>query len=116
MPTWPATLPQRPLVAGYGESRQSQVLRSSMDAGPPKVRRRFSAAAQNFNVQWRMDSTQLDTFTTFFDTDIQGGSLRFDIPHPRSGTTVSARFQDVYSISALGGTNWNVSATLEVLP
>lgn len=120
MPTWPADLPQKPLIDGYSESPQSQVLRSSMDAGPPKTRRRFTAATRAIPVNFTLSNAQLATFESFFEADIQGGSLPFDMPHPRTGATVSMLVagDPPYQLTPVGSGNeyWRLSMKLEVQP
>ena len=40
---WPATLPQEILAEGYEEGLPDVLVRTKMDAGPDKVRRRATA-------------------------------------------------------------------------
>jgi hypothetical protein len=115
MATFPATLPA-PLISSYAEQRQNQVLRTEMDAGIPKVRRRFTAALTNLQVSWVLTDTQLSTLETFFVTTLLGGATAFDWTHPRTGAAVSARFVEPYAIKALRPDLFEVSAKVEVLP
>lgn len=114
MATWPASLPQTPQLSGYSETPQSQTLRSSMDAGPAKVRRRFTAASRDIPVQYILSTTQRETFENWFDADIAAGALAFDWPH--DGATVEARIRDGYSLTPLGRGRWQLSMDIEVLP
>lgn len=120
MPTWPSTLPQLPLADGYSESPQSQVLRSSMDAGPPKTRRRFTAATRSIPMSVTLSNAQVVIFETWFDADIQGGSLPFDMAQPRTGAVVSMLIagEPPYQLTPIGTGSeyWRLTMQLEVQP
>lgn len=119
MPTWPETLPSCPLASGYSEAPKSQVLRSSMDAGPPKSRRRFTAALRTVSVQLVMSKVQLAEFEAWFDADIQGGALPFNWTQPRTDEVVSVVIvgDPPYQIAPLGNSHhWTLSMQLEIQP
>lgn len=116
MPAWPASLPQRPDVSGYSEKPQSQVTRSEMDAGPAKSRRRFTAGTTDLAWAAVITGAQIATLESFYDSDIAAGALPFDMPHPRTGDTITVRMKSPYSLSALGGTRYKLEMTIEVLP
>jgi len=114
---WPVSLPQEPLAQGFSEQAPSTVIRSQMEAGPPKVRRRFTAGVRNIECQLRLTPAQVDTLDSFFDTTVAGGSLSFDWKHPRSGAAVTLRFVEPPSYTPLTrGTLWQASLRLEILP
>lgn len=118
MPTWPASLPQKPLVDSYSEEPKSRILRSEMDAGPPKTRQRFTAGVTNIPVAMTLSIAQLDTFETWFNADIQGGSLQFDMPHPRKDEVVAMMIVPPYQLTPIGAGSeyWRLSMALEVQP
>src|ERR1700735_4998507 len=76
-PTWPTTLPQYLLKRGYQTSMPNVLLRTQMDAGPPKVRRRFSAAITPVKGKEVMSGDQLEDLRNFFLNDLMGGALVF---------------------------------------
>lgn len=120
MATWPATLPQQ-FEQGAQETRQSGLLRSAVDIGPPKQRRRFSAVSRFYAGTFLFTTAQKATFETFYSTTIAEGADEFDFEDPNDGGTVSARFTGPPSFSALlggpsGVTFWRMSAEIEVLP
>jgi hypothetical protein len=120
MVAWPATLPQSPFLA-VREARQPAVVRSAMDAGPPKVRRRYTAAVRNLDVAMFLDGTQKATFDTFFNTTLAEGSLPFDWTDPVSGNTVSMRFREPAAwaqvrAGTVANRLWRADLPLEVLP
>tara|TARA_B100000700_G_scaffold189815_1_gene209166 strand:- start:36821 stop:37183 length:363 start_codon:yes stop_codon:yes gene_type:complete len=120
MPTWPPNLPDRPDASGYSEKPTSQVVRSSMEAGPAKVRRRFTAAPTDMTLRYDLLSREgVDTFEAFFNNDLAGGALAFDFPHPRHGTAVSVRIvgDPPYELTPRGsGRFWTLALKVEVLP
>lgn len=120
MPSWPASLPQRPSYPGYGEAPQSQVLKSDMDAGPPKRRRRFTAGTRTLSVQYDLTEQQVEDFKSFFYGELAAGALPFEWTDPRTGEPVSAIAGDgspPYQIQPLsGGDWWRLSISIEVQP
>ena len=114
---WPTSLPQRPLAQGYSERAAATVIRTAMEAGPPKVRRRYTAGIRRFELQLRLTPSEADTLDAFYDDTMMGGSLPFDWQHPRTGAAVAYRFVEPPAYTpAAGGQLWTASLRLEVLP
>lgn len=90
---WPGTLPQYVLEAGYQETLEDQTVESQMDTGPAKVRRRFTNSVRRFQVTIQCDQAQADTFETFYNTTLAGGSLPFEWVHPRTRAVRTFRFK-----------------------
>jgi len=116
MVTWPATLPQYLSTSGFQEKAEAQSIRSNMDAGPAKVRRRFTAKVIEIKGQIEIDSTQHATLETFYDTTLGGGTLTFDWIHPVSGATVSYRFKEPPTYSSAGPVLFTANLVMEILP
>ena len=117
MADWPTTLPPFPEAMSYQEQARSQTLRTEMDTGPAKVRRRFTAGVVNFSVQWLLDADQLDDLEAFFDATLGGGSLTFQAKHPRTGAVATLGFVEPYSVQPSSHSMfWAVGAKLERLP
>lgn len=120
MAVWPTSLPDISLA--LTETRQDAAVRTPMDAGPMKMRRRFSAASRYVAGSVILDNTQRATFDTFFETTIEEGSLPFDMDDPRDGTTQEWRFTAPPSFVARKGngsnvvTLWVATLALEILP
>lgn len=118
MATWPTTLPA-PQLSGYQVAPVDPSIRTDMEFGAPRVRRRTLARNDRVQVSWTMTDAQFAAFRTWFDDDAEaaGGSAWFYITLAvgQTGTdSVEARFTGPYQASLLGGLNWSVSATLEV--
>jgi hypothetical protein len=119
---WPSTLPQGFLENDYTEAVANNVVRSQMDYGPAKVRRRTSSNPRPVSGSMVMTSTQLAALETFVNTTTLGGSLPFNFPAQRGGGTWLVRFANeglptwrFHSYNE-GETSWQVSLKLEVMP
>jgi len=116
MPTWPATLPQVLLVDGYAESPPNTMLRTEMDAGPAKMRQRYTAAPRPISGAVILDSkAQLNTFAAFFVTDPKGGTLTFTW-EDRDAVTRTYAFTATPAYEFLEPDMIRVVMTLEIRP
>lgn len=121
MVAWPTTLPQEAFV-GLTEQRQDARLRTQMDKGPPKMRRRFTAAVRRVTVPLVLSGAEKQAFDTFYITTLQEGSLPFDWRDPVTDATISFRFAESppqWSVMAGGVPNsrlWSGTLDLEILP
>lgn len=117
MSDWPATLPALPLREGYKETLPKLTIRSSMDVGPAKVRRRGGANVRKHEVSMDMTGAQVEIFDVFFLEECAGGALPYNYLKPRTGVQAQFRFDEAPpEIVNIGGDNWNVSFKLEELP
>ena len=116
MTSWPSTLPQKPLSSGYQEVPPDNTVRTEMDAGPAKVRRRFTANVRKMIMKFELDLSQVDTLDSFFDNTIKSGALSFDMPHPRTGNTVTARIVKPPEYKSIGGEYFDANIEMEILP
>lgn len=117
MATWPNTLPAYPEGENYQEQAPNTLIRTSMDAGPPKVRQRYTAGVRNFTMTWMLTKAQVDTLDTFYVSTLAGGSLSFTgLNHPRKGTAATFRFVEPPSYAYLGPDTWRASTKMEILP
>lgn len=120
MATWPATLPN-PKSSTYKINPVDQTVRTEMEVGYARQRRRTSDRADTVDVQWLFTDAQLDTFRTWFEsgTDAQGGAAWFTVTLYLGNTgssSVTARFFGPPSITAAScADHWNVTGKLEVI-
>lgn len=117
--TWPTSLPQTPLLGGFAESLNISTLRTPMDNGPAKTRRR-SALPTPIQCSFAMTSAQVVTLEDFVKNTLFG-VRRFNFAHPRLNTSVEARIVpgsdgEYYDLTPLGGDMWHVSLAMEILP
>lgn len=110
MATWPSEL----IVTrdSYSESPPDRAIRSPMDVGPQKVRRRASSAVRPIGLKLFLTDDLLDTFDDFFNDN---DTLVFDFIDPRTGDSKRARFTGAPSYN-LNETMWEVSIKMEYLP
>lgn len=113
--SWPATLPQRPLLEGTSGTYQSGVIRTETGVGPAKTRLRYTAVSTRYRVRYILSSSQMATFDTFYKTTSRDGSEIIDYPDPLTGSTVSARIVEPPTFSRKG-TYYEVTFEIEILP
>lgn len=115
---WPVGLPQKPNT-DYSETGGALILRTSMDAGPAKMRRR-GTRTNTMQVSFELSTAQVAILQDFAENDLNG-TARFGFPHPRTNEIVEVRIvpqQDgaLYSVSYILPEFWKVSMQLEILP
>lgn len=109
---WPELLPPTLLLAGLSMQPQNNVIRTSMDAGPKKARRRYTASTKLFSGKQVFDAAELAVFEQFYHTVLADGVLRFNFTDPIKLETAEFRFSAPYSAASLDGL-WEVTAQLE---
>jgi hypothetical protein len=118
--TWPTAnnFPQVP-QKGFTESIGVNVIRSNMDSGPPKQRRRGSRP-NTMDLSFIMTTAQTTTLETFIKNTLQGVK-RFSFTHPRTSATVEARIVpqsegEFFRLQYLAPGYWQTSLKFEILP
>ena len=118
--SWPSTLPQKPLGDGFSEQPPDLVVRSPMDVGLAKMRRRATAGPSRLQMSFLMTATQLATFRSFIADDLQGRVLPFTWMHPLTaapGTPGTFRIIENPTFTAVAnGLAWQVAVVMEQLP
>lgn len=115
--TWPASLPQNMLMDGYSHSAANNILRTNMDAGPAKQRRRFTSGPQPVTGKIFVNDTELETFKDWYVDDLLEGALRFDWVDQDDGTTaVEYRFTSQPTWEPAGPGYWFINLPLEIMP
>ncbi|MCX8003362.1 MAG: hypothetical protein N2688_00140 [Burkholderiaceae bacterium] len=113
---WPVGLPQRMNAAGFTETLPDLALRTGMDAGPRKMRRRFTAGPTAIEGTVTLRGSQPALLETFYRETTAGGTLPFDWTHPRTGALKAFRFTAPPAFVPVAGDVWRASLKLEVLP
>lgn len=118
MPTFPATLPA-PTYDGYALSPVDPVIRTEMEVGSLRARRRTKARNDKIDVTWRFTDEQMAIFRTWFDNDAEaaGGAAWFTVALAFGAAgidSVEARFDGIWESTLTPGMNWAVSARLEI--
>lgn len=115
MATWPATLP-RPLVSGHALSPNDQTVRTDMESGYARQRRRSSQRVDQLQVTWSFSAAEMTAFRTWFDGDGEGGAVWFTGITLDTGdgqASYTARFAAPWTAS-FDYPNWMVSARLDI--
>lgn len=115
IPIWPVTLPQALLFSGYGQQSADVLLRTSMDTGPAKVRRRASAGVEPTEGKIILTSTELGYLRTFYDTTLLGGALRFSWKDPITKAVEELRITKPPAWITVEGL-FQVTLSLEIMP
>lgn len=115
---WPPALPQSPQDSFSG-SKAVNVLRTPMDAGPAKMRRR-SAGVETMSCTFYMTNAQIALLDEFIEETIMA-TARFAFKHPRTQAIVEARIVpqsngEMYSYSYITNDWWSVGIAMEILP
>lgn len=114
MATWPTQLPI-PLIAGYALAPETSFVRTDMDAGPARHRRRFTAAPTSIQLSFLMTQAQFAIFEAWYSLRISDGADWFDAPmdNGQGVTTQECRFVEAWQSRPVGGKNYEVSCRWE---
>ena len=117
MAAWPSDLPQSPLANGYSESTPDTRLRTKMDVGADKMRRRYTGGIRRYRYTMFFTKDQVAIFETFLQTTLNGGIESFTWKNHRTDAAATLRFIEIPSYVPLGGgDHYNVNLALEELP
>lgn len=118
--TWPIGLPIAFLRSGYKETLPDVGLRTQMDAGPAKQRRRYTTNVTPIGAHIPpLDKDQVAIFKDFFKNSLAGGVLPFDHLDPLTHDAVEMRFicSPPPDIQALADSDlFDVNCNIEILP
>lgn len=84
---WPFRCP-----ASWQETPVKPVIRSEIEDGYPKQRRRFTKFWYQYEADFRLPWTDHEAFWQFYENNCQGGTIPFKIEHPISGKELLVRF------------------------
>lgn len=115
MSTWPASLPQTPLAAGYSVAQYPRTTTSPLDTAPERQDRTTVDTAATASASWLMTDEQVDVFAAFFKQQRGTDADFFEIPLYTAAGAVphSARFAGPYQQQYTNG-YWLVSVSLDV--
>lgn len=111
---WPASLPQMLRLEGLNAQRKSSVIRTQMDAGPVKVRQRYTVTTKEFTGTVLLTETQRKTLEEWYQNTLGSGVLRFEMIDPQTLQFAEFRFIEDYQETSVDG-YWEISMTLEKL-
>ena len=114
-----ATLPAyvNILFRDYNRTRESALLRTEMESGPPKQAKIKSKVMITSQVSlYFAAKADFQSFETWYDATLDEGSGWFDMADPVSGLTITARFVGGgYKAKPLSANmeQWELSAEIE---
>lgn len=113
--SWPATLPL-PTVQGYGIRPGEAILRTEMEAGPARQRKRFTQVPTRIAVRWVMRREQFALFEAWYRWHAKEGGEWFEIDLLGGVglTGHDARFTRQFDAKLMGGVLWEISSELEI--
>jgi hypothetical protein len=76
--TWPDTLPL-PTFGGYGVEPVDSILRTEMESGPARQRRRYTQTPTRMPVRWRFTAWEFALFESWFKHKAKEGGEWFSI-------------------------------------
>jgi hypothetical protein len=116
--TWPTVNFPKPDVS-FGTSTGSSVIRTKMDSGRIRQRKRFDRNFRVATVSWRLSDYEYGVFQSMYKNSVSNGADWFYIELALGNgestlQTYTARFQaDSYSAKYTGFMYWRVTAKLE---
>lgn len=111
---WPTQLPDCLTMQSYGETIESAVIATAMDAGPDFRRKRPTVQPQPIHGSIVVTDDQLATFVTFFRSTLAGGVKPFDWKHPVTGDNCTMYFDGKPTVKPLGAKVFRVSLNLKI--
>lgn len=113
--TWPKTLPL-PTIDGYGVHPGEAILRTEMEAGPARQRRRFTQVPSRISVRWLLRRDQFALFEAWYRWHAKEGGEWFgtDLLGGLGMVTHEARFTRQFEARLLSAARWEVSSELEI--
>ena len=114
--TWPVTLPM-PTVQGYSVQPGEAILRTEMDAGLARQRRRFTNVPTRVQVRWIMRRDQYAIFEGWYRWKAREGANWFYITLLGGLGLLEqeARFTRQFTSQLIaGGTLWEITSELEI--
>jgi len=111
---WPADLPQ--CAASWSETQRDPNVRTPMETGPPKVRRRYTAPMYEFAVGMVLEWTQFQLLRDFYDIDCAAGVNSHTFVHPYLQAEQTFRFMAPPEITSSGPLAVSVSMRWEQFP
>lgn len=114
--TWPAFLQDKLNQAGFSYEAGNNVLRSDNDQGPAKVRATSTKRVDKFSCSVDLPIENFDDWDNFFTVSLANGTNTFYFNHPFTQVQSIFRFSGSPRIDPLGGTEFRLSMTWELLP
>ena len=112
---FPKTLPY-PTVQGYAIKPGEAIVRTEMEAGPARQRRRYTQTPSRITVQWLMTAMQFSLFEAWYKYHAKEGAEWFVIILLGGLGLIEqeARFTQQFTAQLQNGTLWAITSELEI--
>ena len=114
--SWPSQLQSVLNRDSFSISIGDTVIRSDMEVGPQKFRRRFTKGVDVFSATIWLSRSEYTILYNFYNTTLNGGTLPFTFPHPITEVATDFRFKAPPKISPVGADTFQASFEWEALP
>ena len=113
--SWPTTLPL-PTIEGYGLHPGEAILRTEMEAGPARQRRRYTQVPSRISARWSFRRDQFALFESWYRWHAKEGGEWFEIDLLGGLGLVmhEARFTRPFDARPRSGILWEVTSELEI--
>ncbi len=115
---WPEQALGCPIRAGYGVQPETGLVRTPMESGLARARRRYPRAPGRVSASWIMSGTQLRYYYAWVEQKAGYGAAWFtvNLDYGVGRQPVTARIVEAPKISRISSRRWRVDMILEVLP
>lgn len=106
-----------PLKEGHTVKHGQPFVRTSMESGRARQRRRFTSVPSMQTFKWVFTGEQAAAFEAWFRDALNDGAEWFNMPtfNPLGDTQIVCRFASMYEgPNPFGGRKWTVTAEVEV--
>jgi len=111
--TWPPGLQQFLQTGEFGQSQQNTNIRTNVETGPIKQRRRFTQPMTDMKCMIWVPHADYAIFLDFYNITLQNGTLEFDFDDPITGFPTVWRFKGPPATSQVGGATYKISMQWE---
>ncbi len=113
--TFPSNLPY-PKVDGYSIKPDEAIVRTDMEAGPARQRRRYTQTPSKITVNWMMTRDQFSLFEAWYKYHAKEGAEWFYITLLGGLGLIEqeARFTQQFEASLYNGILWEITSELEI--
>lgn len=117
MSSWPATLPQSPLIEGFNRALMTHKSTFNPTGGKSKDTLFFTAVPEIWNVSFVVNTQQLTTFNNFYRVTTLFGTQYFTFKDPQTGAVTQVKFQgDPPRQEPVSHQSFRISFNLETKP
>ena len=114
--SFPTELQEKFNESGFSFSIGSTTIRTNVDVGPAKIRRRLTKGVDSTSGNIKLLYSDYAILYNFYDVSLAGGSLPFEYNDPFTGLPAEYRWVSPPTLTPMGGLYFNVSLPWEKMP